>query len=276
MRGRLGEDRRAAYGISNEDLFDPRTNVRIAYDIFVQAGHSFTPWGAFTSGGYKKFGRYEKAQDAVALDLARQAEVVMTLQYDPPSGYTTTIPSGVQALRYGIAEWFGLTRTEVVRDLSRCQQKSSEHCVCRAVDAFTFDGDAIFDFCVWAAPRLGTQSVIWQHREWGFGRWYERYRSKEDHFDHVHFGVNKWGAANVTRAMVDEALKEYFEEDDMFTDEDRAKLEAVWKDHVDKVGTGSTATYKGVLEDVNGGLGTVLRDIVERLERIEASQGVST
>lgn len=80
MRGALGEDRRRRYGLSkNEDLFDPETNVRIACDIFIQAGHSFSPWGAFTSGGYKKFGRYEKAQEAVA-NMAYLAPALVRLR----------------------------------------------------------------------------------------------------------------------------------------------------------------------------------------------------
>lgn len=87
MRGRLGIERRAKYGLrTNDDLFDPRTNARVAFDIYVAAGRSFRPWGAYTDGGYRHHSRFEKAQAAVAalkggkqmgtaqaaLDVARQ------------------------------------------------------------------------------------------------------------------------------------------------------------------------------------------------------------
>jgi hypothetical protein len=66
MRGALGPERRQRYGLaSNEALFDPATNARVAFDIWSQA-RSWTPWGAYTSGGYRKYGRYEAAQNAVA------------------------------------------------------------------------------------------------------------------------------------------------------------------------------------------------------------------
>jgi hypothetical protein len=87
MRGALGPDRRARYGLkSNDELFIPAVNARVAFGIYVAAGRSFRPWGAYTDGGYRKFGRFEKAQAAVAalkggtkmgtaqqaLDVARQ------------------------------------------------------------------------------------------------------------------------------------------------------------------------------------------------------------
>lgn len=67
MRGALGPERRRLYGLrTNEALFDPETNCRVAYGIWLEAGRSWRPWGAFTSGGYRKYGRYEAAEKAVA------------------------------------------------------------------------------------------------------------------------------------------------------------------------------------------------------------------
>lgn len=79
MRGDLGPDRRKRYGLaSNEDLYVPETNVRVAYDIWRQAG--FRPWGAYTSGGYRKYGRYEKAKGAVAAMGWRLVNSLVTLR----------------------------------------------------------------------------------------------------------------------------------------------------------------------------------------------------
>ena len=47
MSGAMGTDRRANYELSkNEDLYDPLTNARIAYDIS-KGGTSWGPWEAY-------------------------------------------------------------------------------------------------------------------------------------------------------------------------------------------------------------------------------------
>lgn len=52
MIDELGPTRRAQFGItSNEQLFDPATNLRAAY-IVSGGGQNFTPWSAFKSGAY--------------------------------------------------------------------------------------------------------------------------------------------------------------------------------------------------------------------------------
>ena len=54
MKGNLGPERRKKYGLSsNEDLFDPAINLKIAKDLFDESG--FKPWGAFTDGRYQEF-----------------------------------------------------------------------------------------------------------------------------------------------------------------------------------------------------------------------------
>lgn len=126
--------------------------------------------------------------------------------YDAPNGsYTARIPPGTAAYRKVIAEAFGFTRTEVIRDASRCAGKRSEHCECGAVDAFTTDhakGRAFFDWNVRVSDALGIQSVIFEDREIGFGNPTERHRSKDDHWDHVHVGLNRWARQNLTEDMV--------------------------------------------------------------------------
>lgn len=148
--------------------------------------------------------------------------------YDAPTGaYTSSIPPGTAALRSVIATDFDYSRTEVVRDRSRCNHTRSEHCECGAIDAFTTDpakGRHLFDRLVAASEALGIQSVIFRDREIGFGNPTERHRSKRDHFDHVHVGLNRWARANLTQARVRQALKT--QEDDMFEDGDRDNLKA--------------------------------------------------
>lgn len=195
--------------------------------------------------------------------------------YDAPNGsYTSSIPPGTQAFRTFIAQKFGFTRTEVIRDKSRCNHTRSEHCECGAIDFFTtvtVKGRAVFDWCVKHEQATGVQSVIFQHRQIGFGNPTERHRDKADHLDHVHVGLNRWARANLTLEML-QGLDE--EEDDMaqvpqaewdklledFADV-KSKMNAVWKDHGDLTQNGTV--YVGVLEGV--------RDLDARLKGIEAT-----
>lgn len=51
----LGPDRRRRYGLgSNQALFDPATNARVAYAMS-KGGTDWSPWSAYKSGAYKKF-----------------------------------------------------------------------------------------------------------------------------------------------------------------------------------------------------------------------------
>ena len=55
MIDNLGPDRRKRFGLSsNEDLFDPITNAKVAWEIS-NKGRSFKDWTTFTSGKYKDF-----------------------------------------------------------------------------------------------------------------------------------------------------------------------------------------------------------------------------
>ena len=54
MLGDMGPSRRQQFGLkSNEELFDPATNFRAAFDIYKSQG--LGAWGAYTNGSYKKF-----------------------------------------------------------------------------------------------------------------------------------------------------------------------------------------------------------------------------
>jgi lysozyme-like protein len=66
MLGDMGPDRRKRFGLkSNEELYDPATNARVAYRIYKeQGGSTFKPWTTYTRGTYKKF--MDKAGGAVS------------------------------------------------------------------------------------------------------------------------------------------------------------------------------------------------------------------
>lgn len=50
----MGRNRRKQYGITNEDLFDPATNARIAYEISSK-GKDWSPWATYNEGTYMKY-----------------------------------------------------------------------------------------------------------------------------------------------------------------------------------------------------------------------------
>lgn len=55
MIGKMGSDRRAEFGLkSNTDLYDPTTNMRVAYALS-NGGKSFRAWTTYTTGAYLAF-----------------------------------------------------------------------------------------------------------------------------------------------------------------------------------------------------------------------------
>jgi len=55
MLGGMGPERRKRYGLtSNDQLFDPVTNMRAAYDISGK-GTNWRPWSTYTSGAYRLY-----------------------------------------------------------------------------------------------------------------------------------------------------------------------------------------------------------------------------
>lgn len=55
MLGALGPDRLRRYGLrSNDQLFDPLTNARIAYQMS-KGGTDWSPWSTYKSGAYEKY-----------------------------------------------------------------------------------------------------------------------------------------------------------------------------------------------------------------------------
>lgn len=55
MLGAMGPERRERYELdSNEDLYDPRTNARVAYELS-EGGKNWQPWSTYNNGAYKKY-----------------------------------------------------------------------------------------------------------------------------------------------------------------------------------------------------------------------------
>lgn len=55
MKGTLGPDRRARYGLANDAaLLDPATNARVAYSMS-NGGTNWSAWSTYVSGAYRKF-----------------------------------------------------------------------------------------------------------------------------------------------------------------------------------------------------------------------------
>ena len=82
MLGAMGPERRAAFGIqSNEELFDPLTNMKAAKKIFDSQG--LGAWSVYKSGAYKQFlpGNYTPATDAAA--AATQPSTASSGQQQP-------------------------------------------------------------------------------------------------------------------------------------------------------------------------------------------------
>jgi hypothetical protein len=69
MLGAMGPDRRKKYGLkSNEDLFNPATNARVAYSMS-NGGKNWVPWTTYTSGKYRKPGTWSRANKAAGTNV---------------------------------------------------------------------------------------------------------------------------------------------------------------------------------------------------------------
>jgi len=50
------------------------------------------------------------------------------------------------------------------------------------------------------ALKFGVQEVIWNRKIWTHGKGQRAYTGQNPHEDHVHIGMNKWGASNCCKA----------------------------------------------------------------------------
>ena len=97
MMGDMGPDRRAAYGLSsNDDLFDPLVNAKIAYKMS-NGGRNWGPWGAYTNGSYRDY--LGGSQGATVTNYSTSAAGSTALGASP---VTPKIDKYEMAARYGL------------------------------------------------------------------------------------------------------------------------------------------------------------------------------
>jgi hypothetical protein len=175
------------------DWANPVTNAAMAYAVWVEAGRSWRPWVAYTSGAYTRF--VPSAREAVAAaGQAVQAggdcgpggvvPAVRTGQYSLP-GVAPHVAAAADEVgsRFGIASIGGVG----------ARAGASDHPSGHALDFMTTTGDALAGYVVANAARLRVTYVIWRQRIWSVERAGEGWRAMEDrgsptqnHMDHVH------------------------------------------------------------------------------------------
>lgn len=93
MLGAMGPERLRQYGLSsNEDLFDPNVNARVAFKMS-QGGTAWRPWSTYNRGDYKKY-------------LGGSGATVSNASSSSPGGGGTATPMsrGETAESYGFVE----------------------------------------------------------------------------------------------------------------------------------------------------------------------------
>lgn len=104
MLGAMGPARRKQYGLaSNEALFDPLTNAKVAYQMS-GGGTSWGPWTTFTSGAYRAFLGVDKTITNTPTGASSGAA----------SGGATTEPAGFSVPSIPSAADIGTTLTKVL------------------------------------------------------------------------------------------------------------------------------------------------------------------
>lgn len=105
MIGALGPDRRRRYGLSsNEDLFDPLTNARVAYKMS-NGGKNWRPWSTYKNGLYRQY--YGGSSGAVVSGSGGTYNVATS---------TANLSMADMAARYGLAAEV-LKQNKQIRDL---------------------------------------------------------------------------------------------------------------------------------------------------------------
>jgi Lysozyme like domain len=75
---------------AEDDLYDPGTNGRDAFAIYVNAGYSFTPWTTFKTGAYA---RYLPASQSAVASLTQGIQISPGVTVLPPAQSAGGLPS---------------------------------------------------------------------------------------------------------------------------------------------------------------------------------------
>lgn len=96
MLGAMGPERRKRFGLSsNDDLFDPLTNAKVAYKMS-NGGKSWGPWSTYGNGAYKTY--YGGSMGAAVTN------------YSGSAGGSYTVASTTPSIdKYTLMEQYGLT-----------------------------------------------------------------------------------------------------------------------------------------------------------------------
>ncbi len=98
MIGSLGPARRKQFGLkSNDDLFDPLVNAKVAFAIS-NGGKNFKPWSAFTNGAYTRYINQYASKAATLYPSYGAGQSALTGTPAPQSTssrQSSTVPSGV-------------------------------------------------------------------------------------------------------------------------------------------------------------------------------------
>jgi hypothetical protein len=99
MLGSMGPERRKQFGLSsNEELFDPLTNAKIAYKMS-GGGKNWTPWSTYTRGTYREF----LGQNGATVTNSDPSEDNASTLFDGV-GTTEKLSSSEMAEQYGFVE----------------------------------------------------------------------------------------------------------------------------------------------------------------------------
>lgn len=102
MLGGMGPERRAKYNLkSNEDLYNPATNMRVAYGIF--KGSGWKAWTTYTRGTYKKY----MTGDDSSTDTSGEA-VAAPVGANPINGIGDAINAFGNTMFKGVANLAGI------------------------------------------------------------------------------------------------------------------------------------------------------------------------
>lgn len=110
MLGKMGPARLKQYGLSsNNDLFDPLTNAKVAYKMS-HGGTNFQPWTTFTSGKYKNYLGQSGAQVTGAQMTSDKTAKTTAEDYGFVKAFLKAHPDVAAVVRQAVAKGYTQAR----------------------------------------------------------------------------------------------------------------------------------------------------------------------